>query len=723
MHTSTRRAVISTLLTGALLAVGAATSTAAPAVRGTATSSVAQATVAQGPVAQGPVAAATDPGLSGDVTFSRPAGTFTGSTTVSLSTTTAGAQLRYTTDGRAPTATSPVYTGPLTLTRSTEVRAQAFVGGAAVGEPGSAQYVATNVTTAHDLPVVVLDSYGAGAVGDDWRSTAFMAFAPSPGGTTNLTAAPELVSRAGYHLRGQSSRMFAKLPYRLELRDNTDDDLDLPLLGMPAESDWVLRGPFSDKSLVREALVLDLGRELGLQVPRYRFVEVYVNEDAQPVSSDDYRGVYLLLETIKNQKNRLDLKSLDEDDVTPPKVEGGYILKFEWLAAEGTTLTCTGSSSCWTDLELHDPEELVPAQQAYITDYVQRFHDALHSSDPANPTTGYPAYIDVDSFVDQVVVNELSREMDSYIRSQYFYKDRGGKLVAGPLWDYDLAFGVGGYFGNEQTSGWQFDQVRTPAGNDWFRTLMHEPTFVNRVKVRWQELRRGALSDANLRTRLDVLTAPLSAAATRNFQKYPNLTTSLIGPFITSTTPTWQGQVQDLRSWLLRRTAWLDSSAGWGGPTTPLPTTEPTTTPEPTPEPTTEPTTGPTDAPTTSPTPEPTATPSASPTTTPPADPAACTATLTVPSRWPGGLQGEVTVRAGARPLTGWTVTLTFPTGYGVSQVWNADTTANGQVLVARNLAWNGSVAAGQSTSFGFIGTAPATGSPTGTPTLTCTAS
>jgi len=712
MHASTPRTLISTLVAGALVATVAATSA----------TSTAAATNAAAPVTRTalPQSAPTgvETGLSGDVTFSRPAGTFTGSLAVTLSTTIPGAQLRYTTDGRAPTARSTVYTGPVTLTRSTELRAQAFVDGVASGGSGSAQYVATNVTTAHDLPVVVLDSYGSGPVGDDWRSTAFMTFAPSPGGTTNLAATPELVTRAGYHLRGQSSRMFAKLPYRIELRDNTDDDLDLPLLGMPAESDWVLRGPFSDKSLVREALVLDLGRELGLQVPRYRFVEVYVNDDAQPVSSDDYRGVYLLLETIKNQKNRLDLKSLDEDDVTPPKVEGGYILKFEWLASEGTTLTCTGSSSCWTDLELHDPDELVPAQQAYITDYVQRFHDALHSSDPANPITGYPAYIDVDSFVDQVVVNELSREMDSYIRSQYFYKDRGGKLVAGPLWDYDLTFGVGGYFGNEQASGWQFDQVRTPAGNDWFRTLMHEPTFVNRVKVRWQELRRGALSDANLQTRLDALAAPLSAAAARNFQKYPNLTTSLIGPFITSTTPTWQGQVQDLRSWLLRRTAWLDSAAAWGGPTTPLPTTEPTTTPEPTPEPTT----GPTDAPPTSPTPEPTATPSASPTTTPPADPAACTATLTVPSRWPGGLQGEVTVRAGVRPLTGWTVTLTFPSGYGVSQVWNADTTANGQVVVARNLTWNGSVPAGQSTSFGFLGTTPTTGAATGTPTVSCTA-
>ncbi|UJP40070.1 CotH kinase family protein [Cellulomonas palmilytica] len=712
MRASLPRAATTTLLAAAMLVgAGAAAWAAPPGAR-----PAAQPAGAPGDVPALVAPAAVDTGLAGDITFSRASGTFTGSVQVTLGTGVAGAQIRYTTNGEAPTASSPVYSAPLTLTRSTEVRAQAFVGGTATGEPGSAQYVATSVTTTHDLPVLVVDNYGTGAVGDDWRNAAFLSFEPT-GGTTSLSAAPELVSRAGYHLRGQSSRMFAKLPYRIELRDNTDDDLDLPLQGMPAESDWVLRGPFSDKSLVREAFVLDLGRELGLQVPRYKLVEVYVNEDSQPVSSDDYRGVYLLLETIKNQKNRLDLKSLKPEDVTPPKVEGGYILKFEWQAAEGVTLPCTGSTStCWRDLEVHDPDDLVPAQRDWIAGYVQKFHDSLRSSQPADPSTGYPAYIDVDSFVYQVIVNELSREMDSYIRSQYFYKDRGGKLVAGPLWDYDLSFGVGGYFGNEQTSGWQYQQTRTPVANDWFVRLMSDQAFANRVKVRWQELRRGALSDASLQARLDALTAPLGNAAARNFAKYPNLSTRMIGPFITSTTGTWQGQVQDLRTWLRSRAAWLDTTAAWGGPTTPLPTDEPTE--EPTEDPTDDPTEDPTDEPTDDPTDDPTEEPTDEPTTSP----AGCTASVNVPSRWPGGFQGDVVVTAGSRPVNGWTVTLTFPAGYGVSQVWNASTTTSGQTVTARNVSWNGSLAAGGTAMFGFIGSAPTSGG-TGTPTATCSAS
>ncbi|GIG38530.1 CotH kinase family protein [Cellulomonas phragmiteti] len=649
---------------------------------------------------------ATDAGLTGDVTFSVPGRVFTGTLQVTLGTALAGAQVRYTTDGSPPTASSPVATGPLTLTRSTEVRAQTFVAGTASGAPGSAQYVASAVTTSHDLPVLVLDSFGRGAVGDDYHPAAVVELQPT-GGSTTLTADPTLVTRAGYRLRGQSSRMFDKKPYRLELWDNDDDDNDLPFFGMPAESDWVLRGPFADKSLVREALVLDLGRELGLHTPRYRLVEVYVNDDARPVAADDYRGVYMLEETIKNQKNRLDLKKLNPADVTSPRVEGGYIVKFEWLAAEQPLIPCRGTTRCWSDLEVHDPDDLVPAQLDYIATYVGRVNDAIHSPGRADPTTGYPSLIDVDSFVDLVIVNELSRDMDAYYRSQYFFKDRGGLLTAGPLWDFDLTFGVGGFFQNDQVSGWQYQQTRQNPPTDWFTVLMNDPSFVNRVKVRWQELRRGALADAALRSRVSALTAPLPAAAARNFQRWPNLTTRNVGPFVTPTNGTWSGQVGHLQDWMLRRAAWLDTPAAWGGPTDPVPSPSvaptPTATPSATPAP--------------SATPTPTVTPTPSPTTGP--GPQGCTATFRAVSTWPGGFQGEVTVTAGPAAIAGWSVTLGMPAGTGVSQVWNATLTGSTSAPVARNVAWNGALGAGASTSFGFIGSSSGS---LGTPTVGCAA-
>ncbi|GIJ28562.1 hypothetical protein Vqi01_37240 [Micromonospora qiuiae] len=659
-----------------------ADSGAATAAGSTTTTSAAGAVAAAG--------AADD--LVGDIRFSVPSGTFSGEVSVSLSTTVSGAQIRYTTDGRLPTAQSPLYSGsPLRLTRTTQLRAQAFVGQTASGAPGTAMYVARNTAAAHDLPVILIDSYGAGRPDRQYFDAATMIFEPS-GGTTSLAAAPTVATRAGFRLRGQSSAMFAKTPYRLEFWDNEDDDADYPVLGMPADSDWVLRGPFSDKALIRDAFVYDLGRQMGLPAPRYAFAEFYLNTDAGPVGADDYMGVYMIVETIKNSKNRLDLKKLRSDDRTLPRITGGYIFKFEWMAAEEPTLPCTGpAASCWNYLEVADPSPLMPEQRDWLRNHIQEFHNVLRAPNFADPATGYRAYIDVDSFIDQLIINELSREMDSYLRSAYFYKDRDTKIFAGPLWDYDLSFGVGGYFANDQTSGWQYQQVRQPMANDWYNQLLRDPAFVNQVRLRWQTLRRGALSDASLQSRINALSTPLTNAAQRNFQRWPNLTTRMIGPFITPTASTWQGQVQYMRDWMLRRAAWLDSTAGWGGPTTPPPTTPPP---------------GPT-------------TPPPGPTTPPPAS-AACTATYTVTNQWTGGFQGEVRVTAGTRAISNWTVTWTLPSGQAITQAWNATVTTQGSTVTARNVSYNGSLAPGASTTFGFLGSS--SGAP-GIPTPTCTAS
>lgn len=618
--------------------------------------------------------------LTGDITFSVPSGTFQGEVEVSLSTSISGAQIRYTTDGKLPTAQSALYQGtPLRFTRTTQLRAQAFVGQTATGKPGTALYVARNTTTAHDLPVIVIDSYGAGKPNREYFDSATMIFEPGSGGTTSLAETPAVATRAGFRLRGQSSSTFEKTPYRLEFWDNDDDDADYPVLGMPADSDWVLRGPFPDKALIREALVYDLGREMGLHAPRYAFVEFYLNTDGGPVGDDDYMGLYMIVETIKNSKNRLDLKQLRENDTTLPRITGGYIWKFEWMSAEEPTLPCTGpQATCWNYLEVVDPSPLQPEQRDWLRNHIQEFHDVLRAPNFADPDTGYRAYIDVGSFIDQLIINELSRDMDAYVRSAYFYKDRDSKIFAGPLWDYDLTFGVGGFFQNNQTAGWQYQQTRQPMANDWFNQLLRDPAFVNEVKSRWQELRRGLLSDTSLRNRIDALARPLTNAAQRNFQRWPNLSTPLVGFFFTPTEPTWQGQVQYMQDWMLRRAAWLDSAEGWGGSTTtPTPT-------EPTP------------------------------------DPAACTATYTVINQWPGGFQAEVRVTAGAKDLREWTVSWTFTNGETITQAWNAIVTSQGSSVTARNVSHNGSVAAGSSTTFGFLGSS--SGTP-GTPTLTCTGS
>jgi hypothetical protein len=389
---------------------------------------------------------------------------------VTLATSNADAEIHYTTDATLPTASSMKYVEALRFTATTQLRAQAFKQGVATGKPSTAIYIARTFDITSNLPIVVVDGYGGGKPSDKdvYKNAAFMVF-ETVEGSASLAALPTIATRSGYHVRGQSSARAPQTPYRVELWNNADEDEDYAVLGMPADSDWALIAPYYDRALIRNPLVYQLGRDIGLNAPRIRFAEVYVNYEARPVAATDYAGVYWITETIKNNGARLDLKQLEADDVTQPVLSGGYIFKFDQGAAEEPKLQCAGSpaistgfgmamgmgmggepragaggstapkGTCWSDLEVVDPDPLAPEQAAWLTTYIQQFHDVVH----ATPLGDYGAFIDVSSFVNYLIINELTRNVDAYVRSAYYHKDRGGLLVAGPLWDYNFSLGVG----------------------------------------------------------------------------------------------------------------------------------------------------------------------------------------------------------------------------------------------------------------------------------------
>ena len=495
----------------------------------------------------------------GAVAISPPSGTFDAPFTVSMASSLDGAEIRYTTNGQTPTAASPLYDGPVDVSETTRFLANVFVDGEAASVPTAAFYVERSGDVSSDLPMIVIDDYGAGPPGPDmYDDAALMIFEPR-GGTASLENPPALAARAGIHVRGQTSAEFDKKGYRLELRDDLGNDADYAPLGMPAESDWVLNGPYPDKSLIRDAFAYGLGRDMGLFAPRLAYAELYLNTDGSGVDEDDYAGVYLLIESVKNSPNRLDLRQLDETDTALPDITGGYIFKFELDVAEPPILDCTPSQGapCWIDLEVSDPSPLNEPQQTWLTAHLQDFHDALFSDAFADPSQGYAAYIDVDSFVNYMVLQEVTRNLDAYIRSLYFYKDRDTKISVGPLWDYNLIAGAG-CCGSTPTEGWQYEVERNGDANGWFQRLFEDPEFAGRVVERYRALRSSLLSDAQIDARIDALAAPLAAAAQRNFERWPILTQETVVFFETPTAPTWQGQVDALRSWLSTRLRWLD---------------------------------------------------------------------------------------------------------------------------------------------------------------------
>ncbi len=509
--------------------------------------------------------------------FSVPSGTFEGSLSVSILGASDGIEIRYTTDGTLPTPSSTLYEGaPLEVEETTQLRAQRFDENGAVGVPVTAIYIRRTFDVSSDIPLIIMEAYGAGKPPTEagpekvvFRDLAFMLFEPVEGVAT-ISAAPTWASRAGYHVRGQSSANFEKTPYRVELWDEDDEDLDRPMLGMPADSDWAMVGPYTDKTLIRNAFAYSLGAAMGLAAPELRFAEVYINQEAGPLEPTHYEGVYAVTETIKNMDGRLDLRQLRPDDTLESELSGGYIFKFDMGALredEGEIeIPCTGAEeTCFSDLELTDPVAPNAEQQAWIQNYVQQAHDAL----VADPIGDYQQYFDVASFVDLIIINELTKGGDKYVRSVYMHKERDGLITAGPVWDYN--FTLDNYV--SELEGWQVESGRD-SGSNWFRILFAQPEFRAAAAARWAELRQSLLSDAELEARVDEVAAPLVNAGPRDLERWPaEETADLFGgrgggaapdeeePAPEDQVPaTWEGELDNMKAWIRQRTGWLDAA-------------------------------------------------------------------------------------------------------------------------------------------------------------------
>jgi hypothetical protein len=333
--------------------------------------------------------------------------------------------------------------------------------------------------------------------------------------------------------RGNSTWGMPKKPYRIRLTSG------LPLLGMPSSRDWVLLANYSDKTLLRNALALELGTRIGMPwTPRSAFVEVYLN--------NRYDGVYQLTENIKVDEDRVNIDEMDEDDVAPDTITGGYLLEVDFRQDGHTLFTALDQ----LPVVFQDPEEPVQAQEDYVQDYLDTFETVLYSAGFADPVTGYAAHIDVDSFARWFIVNELFRNRDANMWSScWMYKPRGGRLHMGPLWDFDIAAGNIDYDGGFETTGWWVRDA------PWFSRLFEDPVFTARVRQLWNEVRANHLPA--LFESLSTRAALLQQSQLNNFQRWPILETYVWPNY--RIPGSYAGEIDYLQTWLTARMNWLDA--------------------------------------------------------------------------------------------------------------------------------------------------------------------
>ena len=491
-----------------------------------------------------------------DVSFSRDGGTFIDSFDVTLSAPSPTAVIRYvlvtaatslgqgaSTVTNVPTATSPIYTGPITINQTTQIRARAFQTGKLPGTPITASYIQISQNLADftsDVPLVIVHDFGGPAsLPNGTDVTAVLAAFNSDLDRSSLMRKPDLISRMGVNDRGSSTAGQPKQHMAVEFWDEFNLDTDHELVGLPAESDWVFYGINGfDPGLMHNAVFHWFGRAVGRYAPRTRFVEVFFKSGTGAITTNDYRGLYLVEEKIKRNKNRVDIERIEVENTNAPSVTGGYIFRIDRQNDAGEvgfrpptvgTVTSTpepityvtpGVEMTTASSNTNNPWR---AHTNYIQSYILNFITNLASPEFTNTVSGYASYIDVDSWVDNHIGNTICFNVDGYRLSGYFFKDRNKKLEQGPFWDCDRCLGTGGVGGqtpqadnrpynprifrtyttdpaNDQGTDF-FD--RSTVGVSWWYRLFRDIDFWQKYIDRYQALRTNEYSNAKVMAMVD----------------------------------------------------------------------------------------------------------------------------------------------------------------------------------------------------------------------------
>ncbi len=511
------------------------------------------------------------PTLTETVAFSRPSGPFSGSIAVELSGAASGQRIRYVahsgSDGAAVavTAESPEYSGPIAVATTTVIYAAVFSADNTVQGPvRRAHYLHLGASLANfssQLPVIVLDNLGAGELlkDDTYHPSWAYGYGAAEAGARTFATAPVHRTPLEATVRGNSSADFPKKGYNLKLRDNEGKKRDLPLFQMPSAEKWALVAPWSfDQNYINNPFVYALSNRIGRWAARTQIVEVFFNAGGDDLELSDYAGIYVLTERIEASPTRLDIAKLSASDSAEPALTGGYILKID--APEPQEISWRTANNLPDDtysavvLTAPDEGDATPVQTAYIQTYVQGLEDALHRDHESGfAQRTYLDYIDRASWVDHHLLNVLVSNPDAFVRSAYFHKPRNGRLVAGPVWDYDRALGGHWDYRGDTITSWSgtiepdVDFWRS----NWFALIARDPEFMQEWIDRWQTLRRAELSNASMLRLIDSLANSVGTeAADRDAARWVDNASPL---------GSYTEQIEFMKRWVRLRADWIDS--------------------------------------------------------------------------------------------------------------------------------------------------------------------
>ncbi len=409
------------------------------------------------------------------------------------------------------------------------------------------------------IPVVHIWTFGKEPVQEKFTDGVASFYYNYDGLTNGMQDEPYFSTNVGVKRRGFASywNFGDKYAIKLELRDKNGVDVKYPLFGFPAESDWAFHSTYADKSLVKNYFCYTLAQELRVFTPRIQMIELVLHTSSgMDPNSSDYRGVYAIVESIKQGKGRINIADFQMGD---PKdtwsTGGGYIVARDKVR-EGETHFFTTPRGDNISYVYPRWQLITDEEKKYIEDEFTMIESVLFSDYYQDPEEGWRKYIDSDSMIDYILLNELVKNQDGYIFSSYMTRDVGGKLQMGPVWDFDVGFGRTYYGNNVDPEGWY--TMTLP----WPTRLCSDPYFADLIARRWAELRKTIFSDENIESYFDECIDVIGEnARERNFARFPILFSGeKTWPQADPQTTSYEMEVRLTKNFLIKRANWMDNA-------------------------------------------------------------------------------------------------------------------------------------------------------------------